>query len=170
MLEVGRVLRAHGLKGDVVVDFVSDRPERRAPGAVLRSSAGDLTVERAEPFQDHWRVRFAGVADRTAAERLRGVVLRAEPIDDDDGRLWVHELVGAEVVGIDGRRHGRVEAVEANPAADLLVLGDGALVPVAFVVSHSPGVVVIDPPLGLLDDADADVESSDPAADPADPA
>ena len=50
----------------------------------------------------------------------------AEPLadvgDDDDDTLWIHELIGAEVVGVDGRSYGAVEAVEANPASDLLVL------------------------------------------------
>ena len=56
------------------------------------------------------------------------------------------------MVDVSGRSHGRVEAVEANPASDLLVLKGERLVPLVFVVSHGPGRVVIDPPVGLLDD------------------
>ncbi len=96
-------------------------------------------------------VAFAGVDDRNAAEGLRGLVLRAEPLEEE-GALWVHELIGAEVVGVDGRSHGLVEAVEANPASDLLVLSGERLVPLVFVVDHQPGRVVIDPPAGLLDE------------------
>ena len=83
-------------------------------------------------------------------ERLRGVVLRAEALDEQ-GTLWVHELIGAEVVDAAGTVHGRVEAVQANPASDLLVLEDGRLVPLTFVVSSGEGRVVIDPPPGLME-------------------
>ena len=56
------------------------------------------------------------------------------------------------MVGVDGRSYGTVEAVEANPASDLLVLPGGRLVPLVFVVSGpTAGRVVIDPPAGLLD-------------------
>ena len=63
----------------------------------------------------------------------------------------MHALIGAEVVDVAGRAHGRVASVEANPASDLLVLGDGRLVPLAFVVESSTGRVVVDVPAGLLD-------------------
>ena len=63
----------------------------------------------------------------------------------------MHALIGSEVVDVAGRAHGRVEAVEANPASDLLVLGDGRLVPLVFVVESSAGRVVVDVPAGLLD-------------------
>jgi 16S rRNA processing protein RimM len=95
-------------------------------------------------------VAFDGVTDRSAAEALQGVVLMAEPIDDP-GALWVHDLVGAEVVDAGGTRLGTVAAVEANPASDLLVLDGGGLVPLTFLVSSSPGRLVVDPPAGLLD-------------------
>jgi 16S rRNA processing protein RimM len=78
------------------------------------------------------------------------VVLTAEPLDDP-AVLWVHELVGAEVVAPDGTRLGVVAAVEANPASDLLVLDGGGLVPLTFLVSAEEGRVVVDPPAGLLD-------------------
>ncbi len=96
-------------------------------------------------------MRFEGVNDRNAAEALRGTVLRAAPADRP-GVLWVHELVGAEVVDQGGRLLGSVEAVEPNPASDLLVLAGGGLVPLRFVVGHTPGErVVVDIPDGLLD-------------------
>jgi 16S rRNA processing protein RimM len=63
----------------------------------------------------------------------------------------VHDLVGAEVLEPDGTRRGRVTAVVANPAADLLELDTGALVPLTFVVEHGGGRVVVDPPVGLFD-------------------
>ena len=74
----------------------------------------------------------------------------AEPIDDPDA-LWVHHLVGAAVVELDGTERGRCVAVIDNPAADLLELDSGALVPVTFVVGFDDGVVTIDPPEGLFE-------------------
>jgi ribosomal 30S subunit maturation factor RimM len=66
-------------------------------------------------------VQFEGIVDRSQAERMRGIELEAEA-GRRPGKLWVHELVGATVFDIDGRRAGSVSAVEANPASDLLVL------------------------------------------------
>ena len=146
------MVRPHGLKGEVVVELVTNRTERLAPGTVLASDRGDLRVEASRPHQARWIVVFEGVADRGGADRLRGLVLRAEPIADPDA-LWVHELTGADVVDRAGRSHGRVREVQANPASDLLVLDDGRLVPLTFVVEHEPGRVVVDPPAGLLEDA-----------------
>lgn len=150
MLEVGRVVKPHGLRGEVVVELVTNRTERVAAGSVLSTATGELHVVRSTPHQHRWIVAFAGVSDHDGAEALRGVVLSAEPLHDP-AELWVHELVGAEVRGTDGRRHGSVVSVEANPASDLLVLDGGALVPLRFVVSSEPGWVVIDPPAGLLE-------------------
>ncbi len=156
MLEVGQIVKPHGLRGEVIVAMVTNRAEERlTPGSVLSSDRGDLTVLSSSPHQGRWIVGFAGIGDRDGAEAMRGVVLLAEPLaggDDDDGTLWVHELIGSEVVGVDGRAYGVVEAVEANPASDLLVLPGGKLVPLVFVVSGPvAGRIVIDPPLGLLD-------------------
>lgn len=143
------MVKPHGLRGEVVVDLVTNRTERLAPGSLLSSAAGDLRVERASPHQGRWIVAFAGMVDREGAEAVRGMVLSAPAMHDPDA-LWVHELVGAEVETADGRGHGPVVAVEANPASDLLVLAGGGLVPLRFVVSHQPGRVVVDPPEGLL--------------------
>jgi 16S rRNA processing protein RimM len=150
VLEVGKVLRPHGLLGQVVVRLTTDRTERLAAGAVLSSSAGDLEVVRATPSGDRWIVSFAGVGDREGAEALRDVILKAEPIADPKA-LWVHELHGSEVIDVSGRHLGVVTAVEANPASDLLVLDGRGLVPLRFVVEHGPGRVVVDVPAGLLE-------------------
>jgi 16S rRNA processing protein RimM len=95
-------------------------------------------------------VGFDGVADRNTAETMTGTRLYAEPIDDPEA-LWVHELIGASVVEVDGTRRGACVSVLDNPAADLLELDSGALVPMTFVVSFADGVVTIDPPDGLFD-------------------
>jgi 16S rRNA processing protein RimM len=159
LVEVGRVTKPHGLRGQVVVDLITDRDERVGPGARLHSDVGPLVVASARPQlkraghtpRHHWIVAFEGYEGREAVESLRGLVLRAEPIDDPD-ELWVDDLVGAEVVlTTTGAPVGTCVAVVANPASDLLELDSGALVPVVFVTEHAPGRVVIDPPEGLFD-------------------
>src|SRR6202020_1698545 len=93
LLEVGRIVKPHGLRGDVVVELVTNREERVAPGAVLRSEDRALEVVRARPFSatgaGRWIVTFRGVGDLTAAEALRDAVLSAPPLDDPDA-FWVH--------------------------------------------------------------------------------
>jgi 16S rRNA processing protein RimM len=150
LLEVGRIAKAHGLRGEVLVSLSSDRTERLEPGAVLSSDRGDLVVRTARPHHDRWIVVFEGCTTREDADALRGQVLRAEPLDDPE-ELWVHDLIGASVVTVAGEAVGRCTGVVANPAADLLELDGGALVPVTFVVDHGPGQVTIDPPDGLFD-------------------
>lgn len=134
----------------------TNRAERFAVGSVLWAGDRCWTVVSARPHQGRWLLQFAGVDDRTQAESLHGVVLEGEPLGPlPHDEHWVHELIGAALVDRTGARLGRVVAVEANPASDLLVLEDGALVPVAFVVDERveerPGVVVVDVPAGLLD-------------------
>jgi 16S rRNA processing protein RimM len=150
LLEVGRVARAHGLRGEVVVVLTTDRTERLDPGTVLHTDRGDLTVTSARPHQHRWIVTFAGHDDREGAEALRGLTLRA-PAIDDPAELWVHDMVGATIVTTGGDTVGTCVAVVANPASDLIELDGGALVPVAFVVDHAPGVLTIDPPDGLFE-------------------
>jgi 16S rRNA processing protein RimM len=151
-VEVGRVGRAHGVRGEVSVSLLTNRPERVAPGAVLYADDRRLVVTAARPHQARWVVRFHGVADRTQAEALTGTVLTAERTDDaPDGEVWLDALIGAEVRDRSGRRVGVVAAIEANPAHDLLVLDGGGLVPVVFVVDYGPDAVVVDVPEGLLD-------------------
>jgi 16S rRNA processing protein RimM len=151
LLEVGRIVKPHGLAGEVVVELTTDRTERLDQGTTLQSDGGPLVVEASRPFQGRFLVRFAGVGDRTGADHLRGAVLRAGALEDPEA-LWVHELVGARVVSVDGTALGTVAAVEPNPASDLLVLEGGGLVPLRFVTSLEPGQqVTVDVPPGLLD-------------------
>ena len=155
LLEVGRIVRAHGLKGQVVVELWTNRTERVAPGALLNGSGRELRVNHSSPAapsggRERWVVSFDGIADRGSAEALRGQVLLAPPIDEP-GALWVHELVGRDVVDVAGAPLGKVEAVQANPASDLLVLGDGTLIPLRFVVDAGERGLTVDLPKGLLD-------------------
>lgn len=151
LLEVGRITKAHGLRGEVVVVLTTNRTERVAPGSVLETSNGRaLTVESSRPHQNGHLVLFDGVLSREDAEALRGTPLLAEPLDDPEAD-WVHELIGATVLDADGTVLGTVESVEDNPAADLLVLEGGALIPMTFVVASSDRTVTVEVPEGLLD-------------------
>lgn len=150
LLEVGRVAKAHGIRGEVFVTLTTDRLERVQPGAVLQSARGPFTVVASRPHQHGWIVQLDGVETRNGAEDLRGTVLLAERLDDPD-TVWVHELIGSRVVDVHGNALGEVASVEDNPAADLLVLDGGGLIPMNFVVSTDGGVVTVDIPDGLLD-------------------
>ncbi len=160
LLEVGQVTRPHGLRGEVVVRLVSNATERMAPGSTLRCRGAEVVVEQARELPSrggghagscsHWLVSFAGVSTREGAEELAGAELFAEAMGGREG-LWVHELIGSEVCSASGEEHGKVTAVQANPASDLLVLDGGALVPLRFVVNVVPGRVIVDAPEGLFD-------------------
>ncbi|MEL7155049.1 MAG: ribosome maturation factor RimM [Actinomycetota bacterium] len=154
LLEVGRIGKPHGLKGEVVVDFSTDRTEERtATGTELWADRRRLVVASARPHQQKWLLRFDGVERREEAELLRGLVLSAPALDDPDA-LFVHELIGKRLVDQHGVDHGPVASVIDNPASDLLELSSGRLVPLAFHVAHDDEVVTVDVPPGLLDDAD----------------
>ena len=148
---MGHVAKAHGLRGEVIVDALSNRPGRFAAGSVLFAGTTELVVRRAHLHGRRWIVAFSGVETRSDAEALRGQVLRAEPLPSKRGELWVHELVGSDVFDTAGTRLGEVTAVQANPASDLLVLDTGGLIPLTFVVESDPGRIVVDPPAGLLE-------------------
>ncbi|MXW94714.1 MAG: 16S rRNA processing protein RimM [Acidimicrobiaceae bacterium] len=151
LLEIGRVGRPHGTGGEVTVTLVSNRSERLEPGSELQTDLGILQVSSARPHNQRHLVRFAGIDDRSKAEALRGLLLRAAPIVDPD-ELWVHELVGARVVDQSGTDRGVVASVVANPAGDLLELTDGVLVPLRFLVRSVPSErIEVEVPDGLFE-------------------
>ena len=171
LVTVGRIGRAHGIGGEVSVDVRTDAPDLRfAAGARLTTEperAGPLTVRQTRWHGGRLLVRFDGVVDRTDAEALRGVRLLSEvsaderPTDPDE--FFDHQLVGLRVVTATGDDVGAVVAVHHLPSQDMLVIdrhGDEVLVPfVAEIVSEvdvAQRRVVIDPPRGLLDPAEAD--------------
>jgi 16S rRNA processing protein RimM len=160
LLDVGEIVRPHGIKGAVVVRLDTDQLERVAVGTVRSSDVGPLTVTASRPLKDRFVVMFEGVSDPEGAEGLRGVVLRAEPLERP-GVIWIDELFGAEVRTGDGVILGHVETVEANPASDLLVLDTGVLVPLRFVVGElADGVLFVEIPEGLTEVQEARVEGS----------
>jgi 16S rRNA processing protein RimM len=152
LLAVGRIVKPHGLRGDVIVSLTTNRAERAAVGSVLTAEDGrTFEIVRSSPHRGRYIVTLDGVNGIDAAEALRDTPLLAPPITDPDA-LWIHELIGSMVEDSAGCELGRVTGVHANPASDLLVLDGGALIPLRFVTSTEPGVaVVVDIPDGLLD-------------------
>jgi 16S rRNA processing protein RimM len=152
LLEVGHVVKPHGLRGDVIVALATNRSERAAAGSVLTTADGrTMTVLRSSPHRGRYIVTFEGLSGIDDAEAARGTRLFAPPLDDPDA-LWIHDLIGSRVEDTSGTVLGTVDSVEANPASDLLVLDGGALIPLRFVVDSEPGVrVTVDVPDGLLE-------------------
>ncbi len=150
LLEVGRLGRAHGIRGEMFVSLTSDRVERVSEGSSLEAEGKWLTVVSSRPSAGRFIVSFAEIESRNDAEQMTGKVLRAHPLDDPEA-LWVHEMIGAMVVDVEGTEWGRCVAVVANPASDLIELDSGALVPSVFVVESSAENIVINPPEGLFE-------------------
>jgi 16S rRNA processing protein RimM len=158
---VGRIGRAHGIRGEVSVEPRTDEPERRfAVGAVLgtRNPQGSeptgpgrpsmLTVRSSRWHQSRLLVTFAEVGDRTAAEALRGLalVVQLDPDEapEDPDEFYDHQLVGLQVVTGDGLRAGEVSDVVHGTAQDLLAVRttDGREVLVPFVSALVPRIDV----------------------------
>jgi len=154
-LEVGRIIKAQGLKGQVLVDFWTDRvSERIAPGTELITERGVLIVKAGAKHQQRYIVSFEGTTTREQAEALRGLVLSAPGLEDDDA-IWIDELFNAEVFDQDGILRGKVKEVEENPASDILILDTGFLVPLAFVAEVEANTRIdIEAPKGLFEDED----------------
>ncbi|MGH8969349.1 MAG: ribosome maturation factor RimM [Actinomycetes bacterium] len=167
---VGRVGRPHGISGEVTVEVRTDDPEGRLPpGATLQTepaAAGPLTITRGRVHGGRLLLAFDGVTDRGAAERLRGVLLVAdvdpEERPEDPEEYYDRQLVGLRVETVSGRVVGELAEVLHLPGHDVLSVrrpeGDEVLVP--FVAAIVPtvdvdaGRVLVDPPPGLIDDAD----------------
>lgn len=171
-LVVGRVVKAHGIRGELVVDVRTDSPEERfAPGTRLVGRTGkgrtstdrEVTVEAARSHSGRLLVRLDGIGDRDAADAIRGMLLIVDsdslPDTDDPDEFHDHQLVGLKVLDTEGNRLGEVTEIMHTPAGELLAIhlesGIDALVP--FVTEMVPevdleaGTCVIDPPEGLLD-------------------
>lgn len=180
-LRVGRLTKAHGLKGALKLELYTDEPERRfVPGAVFTlqvptsSPWHGKTLELSELrwYNGHPVGFFAGVSDRTTAETLVRAILWVEhdsaelPAEPD---AWYdHQLIGLRALR-DGVDVGRVARVDHLPAQDLLVVDTGdreVLVPfvsaIVPAVDIAAGTVTLTPPAGLFEDLPDD----DPAPTP----
>ncbi|MDD4866864.1 MAG: ribosome maturation factor RimM [Mycobacterium sp.] len=170
-LTVGRVVKAHGIGGEVVVEIRTDDPAARfAPGTTLRAKKSrgggperSYVIEGAREHGGRLLLRLAGVNGRDAAAALRGslfVVDSAElpPIDEPD-TYYHHQLEGLRVRTTAGADLGVVAEVLHTAAGELLAVrrpgGGEVLVPfvgaIVTSVSLEAGLVEVDPPEGLLD-------------------
>ncbi|RAV10372.1 ribosome maturation factor RimM [Mycolicibacterium sp. GF69] len=168
-LVVGRVVKAHGVTGEVVVDVRTDDPEARfAPGTTLRGRAAKGTAERGytiESVREHGGrllVRLVGVTDRNDADALRGTLFVVDsqelpPIDDPD-EYYDHQLEGLQVRTVGGDVIGTVAEVLHTAAGELLAVRSAereVLIPfvgaIVTSVSLPEQTIEIDPPEGLLE-------------------
>lgn len=169
-LVVGRIAKAHGITGELVVDVRTDDPELRfVAGNSLRlknSRTGpnrDVSIRSVRPHGARLLVRLDGVEDRDGAEALRGALFVVDsadlpPIEDPD-EFYDHQLEGLIVRTIDDATIGTVVEVLHTPGGELLSVrdedGGEYLIPfvseIVVAVSLSDGVAHIDPPDGLFD-------------------
>ena len=183
-LRVGRLTKAHGLKGAIKLELYTDDPERRfVPGAEFSLQVPDsspwhgkhLTLRELRWYNGHPVGFFEGVDDRTAAEGLVKAILWVEHVDEEspESDAWYdHQLVGLAVLR-DGERIGEVTHVDHLPAQDLLIVKSrGREVMVPFVSAIVPevdieaGTLTVTPPPGLfeeLPEEPADAERTDAA-------
>lgn len=174
MADTERVLiatlgRPHGLRGELTVFLRTDEPERRfAPGASVEVGPGGrpMTVAGARWHSGVLLLTLDAVADRTAAEALRGAEVWARvpagEVPDADGEFYDRQLIGLVVHDHTGRPVGRVASVVHNPGQDLLVVdvaGTERLVPFVSalvpIVDLDAGRLQVADVGGLLDDEDA---------------
>jgi 16S rRNA processing protein RimM len=181
-LRVGRLTKAHGLKGAIKIELYTDAPERRfVPGAVFSLQVPEesvwhgKTLELAELkwYNSHPVAFFKDIADRSAAESLIKAILWIDadldaPSDEEDA--WFdHQLVGLAVVR-DGVRVGTVSQIDHFPAQDLLTVATSAgdvLVPfvkaIVASVDIEAGTLTVTPPIGLFEELPDDEPDDIPA-------
>lgn len=164
-LQVARIGKPHGIRGEVTVQVLTDAPEDRfIPGTefvVEPASSGPLTVSSARWNKDILLLGFEEIADRNQAETLRGAKLFIETADldeDDDEGWYEHELVGLEA-RVGDQVVGKVTALNTGPAQDLLMVTtpEGGEILVPFVeqivpeVNIGEGYILLTPPDGLFE-------------------
>jgi 16S rRNA processing protein RimM len=166
MAAVGRIARAHGIRGQVIVNPETDFPEQRfKPGAkvfIRRGSSVDALVVATVRFQNGRPViGLEGVETMNDAETLAGLEMRV-PVEElaklPAGTFYHHDLVGCHVVTGRGEEVGIVEGVEGTVGGSRLVVAGAKgeiLIPLASEICPTIDVaarrIVIDPPEGLLD-------------------
>lgn len=183
-VRVGRLTKAHGLKGALKVELYTDDPERRfRPGAVFTlqvptsSPWHGKTLELVELkfYNSHPVAFFRDVDDRTAAEALVKAILWVDQdpteLPDEKDAWYDYQLVGLRALR-DGVEVGRVTRVDHLPAQDLLVVATASgevLVPfvaaIVPAVDITAGTVTVTPPAGLFEDLPDD-EPEPAAAEP----
>lgn len=168
---VGRVRRAHGIRGELAVEVITDVPDAVfASGARVfaGTTTGDLVPQRTElhveyatPFKGGMIVSFREITDRSEAERWRDryiLVPAAELSAPETGEVYVHELIDMRVVLRSGEEVGRVIDVYELPQGltlDVQRSKDTVMLPfsdrVVTAVDREARVITVDPPDGMLD-------------------
>ncbi len=126
-IAVGRITRAHGIKGEVVVQPLSEVEARFAAGSRLFLREGDrdpVTVAEARSHRGRLLVTFEGVRDRDMAEAMAGSFLfvpSSSAPSLPEGEYWTHELIGCDVLTDEGRTLGAIREVIHTPANDVWV-------------------------------------------------
>lgn len=152
-VQVGRLIRAHGVKGEALVEVLTDRPDERfTPGAVLflADAAGQakkpdwLTIETTRPYRDALLIQFQEVTSPEVMTTLRGGFLEI-PVSDvpppPDGSFYHFQLVGCRCLDATAGDLGQVtDVVEDGGGLLLLVARDGLTLPVPFVQAFLEGV------------------------------
>ncbi|MEV7604894.1 ribosome maturation factor RimM [Paenarthrobacter sp. NPDC089322] len=176
-LQVARIGKPHGIRGEVTVQVLTDAPsERFVAGTeflVEPSSAGPLTIRSARWNKDILLLGFEEVADRNAAELIRGAKLfiETDDLDEAEDEGWYeHELVGLEA-RVGTKVVGKVTALNTMPAQDLLVVEafDGKEILIPFVdeivpeVNIDAGYILVTPPAGLFEINDDTAQAADQA-------
>jgi len=161
---VGRILRPHGLRGEVRVQVFAEGAPNLQRGRRVWLEDRQLTVLRARPDRDAWIIQFDGMTDRTDAERYYQVLLEVPDSQvrrSDDESFFVHEIVGLRVVTEDGRELGRVVDVLQTGANDVYVVRGEAgelLVPavgdVVKQIDLHESFISITPLAGMLDESE----------------
>lgn len=142
LVVIGRIGRAHGIRGELNVQIRTDEPERRfAPGSSIVCGDRELTISSSHHHSGRLLVTFREVPDRTAAEQLHGMILEVDvdPSErpEDPEELYDHQLMGLQVRAHDDAVVGTVTAVLHPPGQDVLVVdidGREALVPYAAAI------------------------------------
>jgi 16S rRNA processing protein RimM len=129
-LRIGLVRSAHGVKGALRVELLTDFPDRFAPGREVKVGGRRLRVVRSAEQPDGLLLTFDGIDDRTAAEQLIGAYCTV-PLDDarplPANQYYHFQLVGLKVFDIRGARDlGEVAEVLTYPANDVLRVTDGS--------------------------------------------
>jgi 16S rRNA processing protein RimM len=166
MAVVGRIARAHGLKGQVIVNLETDFPEARfQPGAELFVERGGqvepLTITTVRFHRERPVIGLRGIESITDAEPLAGLELRV-PLDAlaalPEGVFYRHDLIGCRVETTSGGTVGVVTDVEGTMAGSRLVIALASgeiLIPLAaeicLEIDPAAKRIVIDPPDGLID-------------------
>jgi 16S rRNA processing protein RimM len=166
-IEIGRVARAQGIRGEIRVDSWTDWPERFLAGGsiFIQPSAGEGAWHQVVRTRLQGRtviLKLAGVDDRDQADMLRGAVLKIKNSDRPplhDGQYYIRDVIGLTVRTEDGRVIGKINDVLKMPAQDLYVVtGSGREILIPAVrqiikkIDVEAGVMVVDPVEGLVED------------------